>query len=311
MFRVQMAVSCMVCIIAASLICAAPQMAAQNPISIHGELPFPESLSSSSDGTIFIGSASQGMIFRVTPGSTSAEPWLAAGANGMQRVLGVFTDARTGILWVCSTKIQGEPTALKAFDMKSKVVLGSYSFPGDTGICNDIALSRKGDVYVTDTMNGRILRLRPGAQELEVWVKNDRLIQADGIAFGDAENLYVNTFRTGHLFRIALAPNGSSGTISEVKTSQPLNLPDGLRAIGKNQFLMIEGAGRLDYVTVEGDYAKIQVLKDGFNGPTAVTLVGDTAWVLEGKLKYMNDSAFKGQNPGPFKVYPVHIQHPH
>ena len=45
----------------------------------------------------------------------------------------------------------------------------------------------------------------------------------------------------------------------------------------------------------------------GFNGPTAVTQVGKTAWVLEGKLKYMNDPKFKDQDPGPFKAYAVPI----
>jgi hypothetical protein len=47
-----------------------------------------------------------------------------------------------------------------------------------------------------------------------------------------------------------------------------------------------------------GDNAKIEVLKDGFNAPTAVTRVGDTAWVLEGKLDYMQDPKLKDQDPG-------------
>jgi hypothetical protein len=63
--------------------------------------------------------------------------------------------------------------------------------------------------------------------------------------------------------------------------------------------------GRLDHVTVTGDNAKIDVLKEGFNGPTAVTRTGNTAWVLEGKLNYMNDPKLKDQDPGPFKVFPV------
>ncbi len=78
---------------------------------------------------------------------------------------------------------------------------------------------------------------------------------------------------------------------------------------GTIEFLLIEGAGRLDHVTVTGDNAKIDVLKDGFNGPTAVTRVGDTAWVLEGKLKYMNDP--KLGDPGPFKAYAVPFNSKH
>ena len=81
-----------------------------------------------------------------------------------------------------------------------------------------------------------------------------------------------------------------------------------MRTLGKETFLMIEGAGRLDKVTINGTDAKIEVLKDGFNGPTAVTQTGKTAWVLEGKLNYMNDPKLKDQDPGPFKVFPVEVK---
>ena len=76
--------------------------------------------------------------------------------------------------------------------------------------------------------------------------------------------------------------------------------------VWKNTFLMIEGAGQLDKVTVTGTDAKIDVLKNGFNGPTAVTQTGKTAWVLEGKLNYMNDP--KLGDPGVFKVFPVELK---
>ncbi|HVV45735.1 MAG TPA: hypothetical protein VHC72_11025, partial [Bryobacteraceae bacterium] len=151
----------------------------------------------------------------------------------------------------------------------------------------------------------RVLRLKKGASALDVWIRDDRLAGADGIAFGDKNTLYVNSVSTGRLFRIPVAEDGAAGTITEIKPSQKLSRPDGMRALGKNQFLMIEGAGRLDHVTVDGDSAKIEVLKDGFNGPTAVTRVGGTAWVIEGKLNYMNDPKLKNQDPGPFKAYAV------
>lgn len=59
---------------------------------------------------------------------------------------------------------------------------------------------------------------------------------------------------------------------------------------------MIEG-GKLDRVTISGDTAEIDVLKDGFNGVTAVTQTGNIAWVLAGK---MNHNA-----AGAAKVYAV------
>lgn len=133
----------------------------------------------------------------------------------------------------------------------------------------------------------------------------------DGIAFGDPGTIYINTVTTGHLFRIPVGKDGTAGAITQIQPSQELSRPDGMRSLGQNEFLLIEGAGRLDHVTIDGDNAKIEVLKDGFNGPTAVTQVGNTAWVLEGKLNYMNDPKLKDQYPGPCKVYAVPINSKH
>lgn len=58
--------------------------------------------------------------------------------------------------------------------------------------CNDIDVAKDGTAYVTDTGGGQVLRLRNGATALEVWVKDDRLAGADGIALGKAV-MYVNS----------------------------------------------------------------------------------------------------------------------
>jgi sugar lactone lactonase YvrE len=289
---------------------AALALAASAPmeITVHEDKPFPESLSSSADGTIYIGSVTHSEVFKASKGAATAEPWIKPGTNGLQRVLGVLVDQKANTLWVCSSKVdQGAPTALKAFDLKSGEGKGSYDFPGNIGLCNDIAIGPDGTAYATDTTANRILRLKKGASALDVWVKDDRLAGIDGIAFGDPTTIYFNTVTTGHLFRVPVKKDGAAGDLVEIKPSQPLSLPDGMRPLGKNQFLLIEGAGRLDKVTVTGTDAKIEVLKSGFTGPTAVTQTGKIAWVLEGKLSYMNDPKLKDQDPGLFKVFPVAI----
>jgi sugar lactone lactonase YvrE len=276
-------------------------------VTIHEDKPFPESLSSTSDGSLYIGSLAKGEVLKAAKGAATAEVWIKPGTNGLQRVLGVLADPKSGTLWVCSSKLppQGAPTALKSFDLKTGAVKGSYDFPGDNTLCNDIAIGPDGTAYATDTIVGSILRLKKGAAALDVWAKDAKLAGIDGIAFGDNSTIYINTVTTGHLFRIPVGKDGAAGAIAQIQPSQELSRPDGMRPLGKNEFLLIEGAGRLDHVTVNGDNAKIEVLKDGFNGPTAVTRVGDTAWVLEGKLNYMQDPKLKDQDPGPFKVYAV------
>ena len=294
-------------IVSAGIGLGAPPLA---EITLHGERLFPESVTSTSDGAIFAGSLAKHMVFKAAPGAAIAEPWISPGTNGLMDVLGVLADERAGTLWVCSSNRsgQGEPTALKSFDLKTGTPKGSFPFPGEKSLCNDIAIGPDGTAYVTDTGNPRILKLKPGGSALEVWTTDDRFDSLDGIAFGNDTTLYVNTVASGHLFRIQMGRDGAAGRVTQLALSGKLERPDGMRSIGDNQLLLVEGAGRLDRVSFDGDTAKIDVLKDGYNGPTAVTRVGNTAWVLEAKLAWMSDPKLKDQDPGPFKIYAVSLQ---
>jgi len=257
--------------------------AADSDIAIHEDRPNAESLTSTADGAVIFGSMSKAEIFRAAKGATSAEVWIKPGTNGLQRNLGVFADQRSGTLWACSS---GTPTSLKTFDLANGAPKASYDFPGGTGTCNDIAIATDGTVYATDTTGNRIVRLPKGGAALETWSADPKLAGGiDGIALGDDRTVYINTFFTGHLVRIAVAQDGKAGGATELTLSQPLTRPDGMRSVTQSTMLLVEGAGRLDRVTIQGDNAKIEVLKDGLDAPRAVTLVGNTAWVLVGGVR--------------------------
>ncbi|HKV46721.1 MAG TPA: hypothetical protein VJN69_01430 [Candidatus Acidoferrales bacterium] len=266
---------------------------AANDVTISDNSPASESLTSTSDGALIIGSTTKSEIFRAAKGAATADVWIKPGTNGLQRVLGVLADERSGTLWACSS---GSPTGLKMFDLKTGASKDSYDFPGGTGLCNDIAIASDGTVYATDTTGGRVLRLKKDATAMDEWVKDLKFNGLDGIAFGDERTIYVNNFFGGTLLRIPIGNDGAAGPVTQVKTSQPITRPDGMRSMGPNTLLLIEG-GHLDRVTVDGDNAKIDVLKGGFDGVTAVTQTGNIAWVLAGK---MNPNA-----TGPAKIYAV------
>lgn len=94
--------------------------------------------------------------------------------------------------------------------------------------------------------------------------------------------------------------------MTELRTSQLLDHPDGLRRHGPRSLLMVEGGGRFDVVHLEGDDgARIEVVQDGYKGPVSVVPVGEAAWVLEGQLNTLFDP--KAAKPRPFHAYAVSL----
>ena len=247
----------------------------------------PENLTSSRDGTVYFGSLTKGAIYRALPGAARAEPWILASTAGLTRVLGVLADDESNTLWVCQNAttgaggvpVVGQP-ALRAFDLKTGAAKGTYPFPPNSRICNDIAVSADGTAYVSESYGGRVHRLKRGAKALDVWVSDSALNVIDGLAVLADGSLYVNNIATGKLFRITVKTDGSAGAIVPIETSMPLGRPDGLRTAGPQTLLQAEQVGRVTELTITGDRADVRVVQDGLTRPSGVTIVGDSAIVL-------------------------------
>jgi sugar lactone lactonase YvrE len=279
-------------------------------ITLPGTRIFPESITSTSDGTLIVGSLGHGNVSRIAPGSARVEEWIKAGTGGLNQVLGVYADEKGKTLWVCSNNLEnkGEATAAMAFDLKTGAPKGTYPLPGDGTLCNDIAAASDGTTYFTDTRQGSVVMLKPGGKNLEIAAKDPLLAGADGLAFGEKTILYVNSVTAGKLLRLDLGPDGKAKSVVELKLSRPLDRPDGMRAIGKNRLLLAENSGKMSIVTFEGSdpqTAKIDTIKEGLESTPGVTATRGMAWIVEGKLNYRNDPAFKDKDPGLFKMYAV------
>lgn len=297
--------------------------AAQQDVTLPGARVFPESISSTSDGTLYSGSIGGGGVYRALPGERKASLWIKPGAFGSGLIFGVLADERSGILWVCSNelalakaKIPGmqRGSALIGFDLRTGKGKISARLPGDKIKCNDIAVGGDGSAYITDMADFSILVLHPGRKALEVWLTDSHLVVSgeggpDGLAFGGDGNLYVNTWAPqSGLLRIEVI-GGKAGKVTPLKTSRPIAMADGLRPIGGNAFLMAEGTGKVDLITVRGDEAQVETLKDGMADVTGVTLVGDTAYAVEGQLNYLVDPGKTGQIPPlPFHITAIPLK---
>lgn len=284
---------------------------AQSPlpdIRIMDTQVFPESLTSTSDGTVYIGSVA-GNVYKAGPGSAEAQPWIRHSAdNGILTILGVLADERSNTLWLCSAPNFFGPersegvSSVMAFDLASGAQKGTYPFP-DGGTCNDITVAEDGTVLATDTPGGRILALDPGASALRVFGQSDLLRGIDGIAFSGDWTLYANNVQTQKIYRIAVNADNTMGALTDLKLSHELGGPDGMRLIEGNRFIQAEGTvGRLSVVSIEGDSATLTVIDDALESSPGATMVGNTAYVLESNIQYLFNPELRGKETPPFMV---------
>jgi streptogramin lyase len=292
-------------------------------IPVPGAKAFPESITSTSDGALFVGRLGDGGIVRVKPGTAERTVFVQPGALGSRSILGVFADEASSTLWACSNDLSalGGPatgsdtgSALKAFDLKTGFGKRSVSLPGSHAFCNDITVDAKGSVYISDSANPTILKLSPGATTFEVFAQDSAFsptqggIGLDGIAFGSDGNLYVTNYTAGDLVRVEVK-DGRAGRITALSGTSHLKFPDALRTLGNNSFLLIEGSGRLDRVVIQGDAFAVTPIQGGFATPTSVARIGTTAWVSEGQLASFFDPSKKNSSPSlPFRIYPVPLR---
>jgi sugar lactone lactonase YvrE len=297
-------------------------VAAPASIDLPGSRAYPESLSSSKDGTLYVGNAAEGGVLRIRP-QGRPEQWIKPGSFGSASTLGILVDEGSNTLWVCSNDLSstgqnvpggGPGSALLGFDLKTGSGKVRAAFDGEHNFCNDMAVGGDGSVYTTNSDAPQILKLPPHGKKLQVWFTEPAMQPApggyglDGIAFGSDGNLYVNLFDAADLYRIEVK-DGKAGKLTRLKPSRKLALTDALRPLRPGVFLLIEGAGRLDTMTVKGDDVLIATLEDGYVSPTGVTPVGDIAWVSEGQLDFLADGTKPEGKPRlPFRLFPVAIQ---
>jgi sugar lactone lactonase YvrE len=306
---------------ALALVAACTTAHEQSPapdITIVGDRVFPESVTSTADGRVIVGSVF-GSIYRTEPGGATATRWIdvTASDGGDIAVFGVLAHDPSNTLWACTSgnpwgdgTPTTDPVALRSFDLSTGAPKAVYPFPPLDGegrsVCNDVTIAADGTAYVADTQGARILKLAPGASDLELFVADPALAGVDGIAFTQDWTLYVNTVTTGQIIRVGIESDGSAGPLTTIAVDTALGGPDGMRLIDGDRFLLAENqAQRLGILDIEGDAAKLIVLKADAASAPGATMVGNTAYVLDSQIQLLFDPARAGEQPGPFMVYAV------
>jgi len=291
----------------AAAACASVPAASPGDVTIAGSRVFPESITSDAAGNLYNASIA-GTIYRTIAGGRTAEPWIVPSEqNGLTSLFGLMADDAKGLLWACNNPnmLAGETgqSSLLAFDLASGRLSGRYDFPEGPAACNDIAVAADGAVWASETSSGRIFVLRPRANELALFAAGEELVGIDGIAFAGDGTLYINNVRSGLFQRVERKSDGSYAGLTGLTLPVALGGPDGLRPLGGNRFIQGEGqSGRVAILEVRGDSVALTPFAEGLNGPVGVTVAGNTAFVVEGKIGYLINPALRGQNPDPFVI---------
>jgi sugar lactone lactonase YvrE len=289
------------------LIAAAPAGAnASSPeeVALPGAAFFPESITVTPSGTLFVSSLITGEIVRFSPGSSEPETFVADDVN--IGTAGVMADPDRKVLWACAVDLSFQTASqLRAFDLRTGALRASYAMP-DGGVCADIALAR-GNVYVTDTGGGRIVRLtaidrgRVDGGSIAVWsadpmLTGGALLKINGIAFDRNRTLYTTNYSTGELFAVGIARDGSAQPAAPILLDTPMTNPDGIRWRGRSLYVAENpnGMSRVDPLE------RTRTLIDGsLDQPTSLAFLGDDVWISEGQVLRL----LAGQLPNlPFKV---------
>src|SRR5512141_1352800 len=165
---------------AANVLAAACVLLAADPaiITIASKNLFPESITSTADGAIIIGSFGTSTIWRIPRGENIASQWIDASKN-KGPLLGVLADEKSGRLLVCQAGV-------KTFDLKTGAAKEELTIPTANPFCNDLAVRKDGSLFVTDTTGAKVYMFAKGATTpfgtTAVEVASDPLLAgADGL----------------------------------------------------------------------------------------------------------------------------------
>ena len=154
-------------------------------------------------GSFFLGSTYKRKIVRIDKAGKTTD--FSKQEDGLWDVLGMKVDPARRILWVCSAAgasagEQDGSSGLFRYDLVTGRLVSRHLLPGkpQPHLLNDVALGRNGEVFVTDSKGGGLYRLRPGQEQLEVFLEPGTLIYPNGIALSpDEKKLFVADFAKG------------------------------------------------------------------------------------------------------------------
>ena len=196
--------------------------------------------------SFFVTSARKGTLHRIDR-SGVAHPFPIEGGSALHGLSGAGIDAKRRLIWVCSTAsprweryAKGDPNdaSIAAIDLRTGMVVRHVKAGDSEAFFDDLTVARDGTVYVSDS-TGAVLRLRPGARELDTVVPHGAIRSPQGLALSaDERLLYVADY--GGAVRAVDLRMGDVVRLTMPADVQPMGI-DGLERSGQSLIAVQNG----------------------------------------------------------------------
>jgi Cu-Zn family superoxide dismutase len=238
--------------------------------------------------SFFVGITADGAIYRGTLGSDIVSPYISGGAGKAA----VGLKVRRGKLYVA-----GGPTgSITVYDLGKKATAVATFQTGAGGFLNDLVVTRRGDVYVTDSFRPKLwhvtaAQVRAGSgtpQALDVSAvpyEGGGAFNLNGIVAKGGRTLVTVDTNSGKLFRIALGHDGAS--IRSIDEVQGASVPggDGM-LLDRGRLVVVQGgdAPQLSFLKLRGGARRATLedtrTSDKLRGPSTVDRARDLYLVV-------------------------------
>jgi sugar lactone lactonase YvrE len=213
------------------------------------------------EGTFYLGSTWRSKIVRLDAAGRLRD-FAAEGQDGLRAVLGLRIDAARRTLWAVSVPNPLIPRPDPGEDATAAV----FRYHLDTGrlsgkfelrdhgvrhILNDLDVSSRGDVFVTDSLGGAIYVIRSGGSTLELLLAPGSLLQPNGVVVtADGAALLV------------ACTDGIHRVDTKAKTARRLDQPDEICLGGIDGLYRLDG----DLIGVQNGLGFTRVVRVVLNG---------------------------------------------
>jgi sugar lactone lactonase YvrE len=194
-------------------------------------------------------------------------------------VFGLALNEDAGVLWAATSAVeamrgftpeQKGQAALAELDLNSGAIRRVLPLPSEAGqsqLASDVALGPDGTVYLSDSLGGRVWRLPPGGDHLELVAEGGELMSPQGLTVTTDAGALLVADRIAGLMRIDL-PSGAARRVEPPEEATLVGL-DGLTLLPNGTVIAVQTATspkRVLQLTLDGmgeAVASVTVLEAG------------------------------------------------